>query len=178
PFEAGTAQLAPLLRRERVGWVGGVLALGLAVALRGGGCLLGLSLWRLRLLCGLFLGGLLVGRGLLLVCRLPLGRRLLLGRHLLLAHVLLFLDHAACRLISRSTSIPRWRATVSPRARSALACPSRAVFSSWPVACWKRRLKSSCRERAMKSTSCGSSRSCTSTAFTAGWPPRASRTWS
>src|SRR5205085_6385273 len=35
PFEAGTAQLAPLLRRERVGWVGGVLALGLAVALRG-----------------------------------------------------------------------------------------------------------------------------------------------
>ena len=84
----------------------------------------------------------------------------------------------ACRRSSTSTSIPRWRAIVSPRARSFLAALSRAVFSSWPVACWKRRLKSSSRERPTNSTSCGSSRLCTSTAFTAARPPRATRTWS
>ena len=70
------------------------------------------------------------------------------------------------------------RAIVRPRARSFLAFFSPAVFSSCPVACWKRRLKSSWRDRSTNSTSCGSSRLCTSTPFTAVRPPRASRTWS
>ena len=55
---------------------------------------------------------------------------------------------AICRLclrISISTSMPRCRATVSARARSRFACFSRAVFSSCPVACWKRRLNTSWR---------------------------------
>ena len=78
--------------------------------------------------------------------------------------------------ISVSTSIPRWRATVSARARSCFAWRIRAVFSSCPVACWKRRLNTSCRAVSANSTSCGSSRLCTSTAFTAGHRPRGTRT--
>src|SRR4051812_21410222 len=41
--------------------------------------------------------------------------------------------------------MPRWRATVSARARSRLALLRPAVFSSSPVACWKRRPNSSRR---------------------------------
>ena len=83
---------------------------------------------------------------------------------------------ALCLRISVSTSMPRWRATVSARARSCLACLSRAVFSSCPVACWKRRLNSSWRALSANSTSCGSSRLCTSTAFITGHRPRGART--
>src|SRR5690349_4445623 len=47
------------------------------------------------------------------------------------------------------------------RAISRLACRRRALFSSTPVAVWKRRLKSSCRVSAMRrsSSSSASSRS-------------------
>ena len=44
-----------------------------------------------------------------------------------------------------SVSMPRSRATVRARARSRLAFPRPAVFSSSPVACWKRRPNSSRR---------------------------------
>ena len=55
--------------------------------------------------------------------------------------------------------------SVSARARSRLAEPTPAVFSSSPVACWKRRPKTSRREVLMCSTSSSSLRSRSSLAF-------------
>src|SRR5262249_14428445 len=86
------------------------------------------------------LGGSLHGRSLLLGDRTRVLRGLVLGL-LALVHVLfLVVRHF---LSSLSTSIPRSRATVSIFATSRRVVPRRAVFSSSPVACRKRRLNAS-----------------------------------
>src|ERR1700730_17121769 len=56
-------------------------------------------------------------------------------------------------------SMPRSRATVSARARSRLADVTPAVFSSSPVASWKRNPKTARRAVLMRSTSSSSCRS-------------------
>jgi hypothetical protein len=48
--------------------------------------------------------------------------------------------------------MPRWRAMVTARASSRRVVRSDAVFSSSPVACWKRRPKSSFLKVAICST--------------------------
>ena len=67
-------------------------------------------------------------------------------------------------------STPRWRATVSARARSRLARRRPAVFSSSPVACWRRRPNRSRRCVAMCSRRALSLRSRSSEAFITGRP--------
>src|SRR5258705_4999791 len=63
-------------------------------------------------------------------------------------------------------SMPRSRATVSARARSRLADVTPAVFSSSPVASWKRSPKTSLRTVLMRWTSSSSCRSRSSLAVT------------
>src|SRR5215203_2845101 len=101
----------------------------------------------------------------------------LLGLGLLSRLVFFSLVVAHIRRVSFSTSMPRWRATVSSRAMSFFACPSRALFSSSPVACRKRRLKASCLASISFATSSSSFRLCASAAFITRRLPRASRIW-
>src|SRR5919199_6430871 len=74
---------------------------------------------------------------------------------------------------SRSRSRLRSRAIVSARARSRRAAPMRAVFSSSPVAFWKRRPKISWRVVRMCSRSTSSVMSWTSLALGTATGPRA-----
>src|SRR4029077_13996641 len=137
----------------------------------------------LRLLGRSPLSGSLLGRGLfgrsLLGLRL-LGRSLLgsLFRRLFLGLlVLLFVCHQT--LSSCSRSIPRSFATVSSRATSLRTAVMRDVFSSSPVACWRRSANCSSRVWRMRSTSSSSLRLCASEDFMTAAPcPRGGRTWS
>src|SRR6185312_11033468 len=146
---------APLLRRQL--WGGG---LG-----RGGRRLSGR-----RLGGGLLLGGrLLVGRGFGLG-RLGGARRLLGGLRCRVRRRLWVLLISHLYRIE-SGSRPRSRTTVSARARSRLAEPTPAVFSSSPVASWKRRPNSSRRWVRTCSTSSSSCRSRSSRPVIRRGPP-------
>src|SRR5262249_17097129 len=113
----------------------GGIGFGIRRSLLGGFILLG------RLFLSL---SLLLGRGLL--SRSLLGLGLLFGSLVLLLFgclVLLFVCHQT--LSSCSRSIPRSFATVSSRATSRRTSVIREVFSSSPVACWRRRANCSSR---------------------------------
>jgi hypothetical protein len=133
PAALGARRDAALLRRQR-------RRLGLGGLGRGGlgRGLLGRDLLARDVGLRLGLGGLrLGGRG----DRLRVGVGILLVSH---------------RYRIEFVSRPRSRATVIARARSRLAVPTPAVFSSSPVASWKRRPKTSRRWVRMCSTSSSS----------------------
>src|SRR4051794_19850716 len=124
------------------------------------------SVLRLRLFSGSLLRLRLLVRSLLRL-------RLLLCLFVLL--VLLFVCHQT--LSSCSRSIPRCLATVSRRATSRRTWLMRAVFSSSPVACWRRSANCSSRVWRMRSTSSSSLRLCASEDFMTAAPrPRGERT--